>query len=312
MRLLRLDSYLIVAAALVLLGGCRPATYDIETATTPLIVGADTVYVVEHTAEAPGPTYLNLHDDENTAVSAALAVIGEHGGRLLELRHSDERRVRFVMDGVEYSIDPNRIFSSAGLDSTIVSNGSVSDAARREAASFAERILEIVGIDTLEALVTVHNNGPGEYSARSYAAGGPYAPDARFVHITSAIDEDDFFFVTTEWLYVELRDGGYNVVMQHPGTVTDDGSLSVLAADRRIPYANVEAEHGHFELQEEMLTFLRKVLARAGAPSEPMAGYLGRSMQFTNRSTASYASPKAGRERPSGRRSSSSSYAEAE
>ena len=74
-------------------------------------------------------------------------------------------------------------------------------------------------------------------------------------------DADDFFFVTAARLFDALAARGFTVVLQDNARVTDDGSLSVLAARRAQLYVNVEAQHGHRAEQTAMLRALLDVLA---------------------------------------------------
>src|SRR5687767_2169364 len=58
-------------------------------------------------------TMVNVHDDEQESVDAAVKVLEKQGGRLIELMHSGKRRIVYTVNGNQYSIDPNRIFSEA-------------------------------------------------------------------------------------------------------------------------------------------------------------------------------------------------------
>lgn len=245
----------------MVLAACAGGRHDISEDRIPLQVGSTTVDVVVHTASSPGLTYINLHDDENTAVQAAMQVLEQHGGTLIELQHGGERNVRFDLDDSTYAFDPNRIFTRAGVDSTLSRHGRLSPAASDAVAGFADSLLSIIGLDDRSTVVTVHNNTEDGYSARQYMEGGRYAVDARFVHIAAGIDADDFFFVTSDELYQSLRAQEFNVVMQDNALVTDDGSLSVLCGRRGIPYVNAEAQHGHLEEQQRMLLYLHAELA---------------------------------------------------
>src|SRR5690606_38163161 len=103
----------------------------------------------------------------------------------------------------------------------------------------------LVAVYAPEAVVvTLHNNTPDHYSARSYAEGGEYERDAEAVHLEPGVDPDDFFFVTERALFDILAAEGFNVVLQDNRRVTDDGSLSVWAARVGLPYVNGEAEPG--------------------------------------------------------------------
>ena len=75
-----------------------------------LTLGDSRIYLLEHAAGTRDLTMINLHDDENSGVEAALNFIENKGGRLYELSHSGERNVSFELDGVAYEFDPNRMF----------------------------------------------------------------------------------------------------------------------------------------------------------------------------------------------------------
>ncbi|HYE57974.1 MAG TPA: SapC family protein, partial [Rhodothermales bacterium] len=128
--------------------------------------------------------------------------------------------------------------------------------------SFADAVLARTGLDTARIVVTLHNNTEANYSTRSYLPGGEYAADAADVYLSPSADPDDFFFVTERPLFDALKRRGFNVVLQDNARVTDDGSLSVLAARRGQRYVNVEAQHGHRRQQERMIHALLDVLAR--------------------------------------------------
>jgi hypothetical protein len=56
-----------------------------------------------------------MHDDEHTSVEAAAEVLNGTGGTLFELSHTGERFIEFHLDSTRYAIDPNRIFTDAGV-----------------------------------------------------------------------------------------------------------------------------------------------------------------------------------------------------
>ena len=220
-----------------LLGGtaCGEATQEVVVERRTLAVGDSEVAVVIHEAEAPGLTFLNLHDDENTGVEAALNVIGRRGGRVVELQHGGERNVAFSAGDSSYAFDPNRIFTDRGAGLTLADLGDSSATALADVRAFADQLLAEIGLDTAGTLITLHNNTDERYSVLSYNEGGEYEADVLFVHIDEDRDPDDFFFVTDRRLYDRLRQGGFNAVLQDNARVTDDGSLSVYAGQRGAP-----------------------------------------------------------------------------
>jgi hypothetical protein len=218
------------------------------------------------TTEKPGSrfVYVNLHDDENTSVAAVQNVLSQSGGRLVELRHTGRRLVAFTLQGKEYRVDPNRIFTAAGLHLTLERQSEYSDDAALAARRFAEGLLSLYRIDRADAVIALHNNTPGMYSALSYAAGGIYARDAQDVFIRDGSDPDNFFFVTERVVFDALKRRGYNAVLQDNRLVTDDGSLSVYCGKANVRYVNVEAEHGSLKEQTQMIVDLKAILDELG------------------------------------------------
>lgn len=240
-----------------------------ETDTVVVAVGDLEVAVVTHTIVGPSGTSsafwaVNLHDDEGTSVEAALEVAAETGGVVVELQHTGERNAAFqVGNGGSCGADPNRIFTAAGLERTLASRSEspVPAACADAIRPLAEHVLTQTGLEGADVVVTLHNNTEDRYSAASYAPGAEYATDAADVTIRDGSDTDDFFFVTDKDLYDALAARGFNAVLQDNDAATDDGSLSVWAAQNGRPYVNVEAQHGHVAEQTRMIRALVEVLS---------------------------------------------------
>lgn len=219
------------------------ATYSEKT----FQVGSRTVVVADF-SKGEGLTFINLHDDENTSIEAAIDVIDRFGGKLLQLKHTGERNLEFRIGRTRYEVDPNRIFTDRGARESLQKFGRYSEESMKEVRTFAQKLVEGINSDVI---FTLHNNTDENYSAASYL--DEYKNDAEDVFIKEGSDPDDFFFVTERLFFDALKVRGFNVVLQNNETMTDDGSLSVLAAQRKIPYINIEAEHGHTEQQTRML-----------------------------------------------------------
>ena len=233
--------------------------YDITTELISLPIGQSTVDLVVHRADERGLAYLNLHDDEDTSVDAALALVRTHGGVVFELQHGGSRNLTFRLNDSSYTVDPNRIFTDSGIDLTLNRHGSTNTQAHEAVRSFSDSLLSLVGFREMAVVVTIHNNSEGGYSALSYDENGDLSSDARSVHLVPDEDPDDFFFVTTDALYDTLRARDANVVLQDNLLAQDDGSLSVLAGRDGIPYVNVEAQHDHVDVQRGMLALLHSL-----------------------------------------------------
>ncbi len=203
---------------------------------------------------------LNLHDDESTSVDAALDVTRTTGGWVVELQHSGDRNLDFVVGGETFTADPNRMFTAAGRAKTLAALSSATPEAEAALESFAATVLKAYTDLDPAVVVTLHNNTEDNYSVRSYASGGIYEADAEAVTLHPGTDADDFFFVTDRALYDALTARGFNAVLQDNARATDDGSLSVWAAQNDRPYVNVEAQHGHREEQARMIRALVEVI----------------------------------------------------
>jgi hypothetical protein len=242
--------------------------FRIEEDRTPVQVGDTPIAVVTYETGAPGLTYFSMHDDENTAVAATMGALRRRGGRLVEVRHTGERNLTFELNGNAYAFDPNRIFSDAGAEATLRDQGAFSEAALEAARAFSGCLLEEVGFQMLREqggpIVTVHNNKVGSYSAESYGRGGEHEREAERMRAKRETAPDDFFFVTEPRHYRLLQGGPFHVVLQDNAAMTDDGSLSVHAAQKGLPYINVEARRGHLREQIDMLAYLNERLAEEG------------------------------------------------
>ena len=82
-----------------------------------------------HESLSTSPTMLNVHDDEDTSVAAGLVNIKRFGGRIIELAHSGERLIKFNLEGKDFTFDPNRIFSDAGIRATLEAKSQYTEAA---------------------------------------------------------------------------------------------------------------------------------------------------------------------------------------
>ena len=225
-------------------------------------LGDTWVHLVDSVGSREGPTYLSLHENEQTAVAAARQVAERHGGRLMELRAQRKRLVTFMLAGTHYAFDPNRIFTSGGIARTLRRYGPYSPNAHAAVGQLAAAILARAAGRADAPLVAVHNNTAGDLSIASYRPGGTLHSEAAQVATSPARDPDDFFLVTESHVFERLRALSFNVALQSP-TATDDGSLSVYCQGR-LPYVNVEARFGHFAEQVRMLEAVHAALRVKG------------------------------------------------
>ena len=194
---------------------------------------------------------LNLHDDETTSVDAARAVLEETGGMLIRLDNRNNRFIEFSIHGKPYRFDPNRMFSVAGIRSNLGKLSKADPKAVEAIRQFGIYVLTKVPVTT-PTLIALHNNDEGRLTIDSYRPGSDYGPDAAQLTVQVSVDPDNFLFTTDSRLYRQLKDS-FNIVQQHNGRVSDDGSLSVFYGRMKRSYVNVETEYGQVDEQVRML-----------------------------------------------------------
>lgn len=201
----------------------------------------------------PSPTMVNVHDDENTSVRAGKAVLQESDGRLIELTHSGHRHVAFQLQGETYRFDPNRIFTDAGIRSTLTRQGKYSEAAHSAVRQFATEFIEAYALNRQPVIIALHNTDGRGLSINSYQTNRPLNTAAAKVHESASRNPGDFFYVTDERFFTWLQARDFNVMLQDNANVPDDGSMSVYFARLGIPYLNIEAHNDHLTEQTIMV-----------------------------------------------------------
>lgn len=193
------------------------------------------------------PFFLHLHHNEATAENSIHRYVAANGGASLVLHNNRQRNLAFTLSGKHYVADPNRIFTPQGIRQSLRLLSTIGDDAVQELGNLAKQLTVLLP-DSLP-LVAVHNNTDGAYSLLSYTPNGELASDAARVHHNPAMDADDFVLTTDEALFTYLQRQNINAVLQANATAADDGSLSVVMGKSGRCYANIEAEHGHDQVQ---------------------------------------------------------------
>jgi hypothetical protein len=228
-------------------------------------LGNDTKVKVAPTCYTPIPGiyFVHVHEDETTSVEAALEVLKARNlGCFVTLQHGNGRNIKFTLEGATYQFDPNRMFTHTGRMATLKKFGQVSPAAAEKIRLLAEYFTRTY-IDSCRLVVALHNNtNNGGLTIKSYDKGGDYANEAAEVYINPNEDPDDFVYTTTKQAFDFFKEQQLNVLLQRNQGVTDDGSLSVYAAQKGIDYINIEAEHGRTTQQKKMLEAAFAYIAR--------------------------------------------------
>jgi hypothetical protein len=190
--------------------------------------------------------YLLIHGNEETARQVLAAHLRTNPG-IAHLVTNHTRNVP-VPGGV---IDPNRMFSRAGAETSLRRlNPAWSNEQRAAALDRLDRVRGKL-VNTLTPppgglTFALHNNSEA-YSVNDEV------PISDASALNDRGNPHEFFLATAMEDYAVLAHSPYNVVLQSRKPADDDGSLSRLAARRGIRYVNLEVALGKAARQKEML-----------------------------------------------------------
>ncbi len=205
-----------------------------------------------------GIYFINLHANETTSIDATNQYLKKSNGSFIQLKNGDVRNVRFSLTNTLFKVDPNRIFTSDGIETTLKKNSTYTIDAAKVVTNFAQNIIDAMPQPKL--IIAMHNNTNNDFSISSYSKGKNEAINAAKLYINPAMDADDFIYTTELKIFNYLKGKKINVVLQKNKGFKDDGSLSVYCSQQKIPYINIEAQLGHLKEQLQMLEAISTVI----------------------------------------------------
>lgn len=228
--------------------------------TTQIKVSNLTINLVNYSYGKPKINFLAIHDDEDTGVKAAFEYIQFSGGSLLDCQYGGSRNFRFNYRGNNFLTDPNSIYTYEGIVMRLHKFGNAdNDEVLKQLELAGKTILNTYNARKTGYFFTLHNNAEGGFGISSYIKGNELGGTADSVHINPLMDPDDLIFVTDPGLFSGLKKENVNAVLQS-ADAPDDGSLSVYAMQNKIPYINVEVQHGHQYEHLRLIEIAVKVL----------------------------------------------------
>lgn len=239
----------------------HPPIFDgLKTDTSFIKLNNLNINLVKYSFGKPKINFLAIHDDEDTGIRAALEYIRFSGGTLIDSQYGDTRNFKFNHRGINFQTDPNSIYSYEGIVLGLEKYGNIdSDEVVEQLQATAQTILKYYDADKQGYMFTLHNNGDGGFGINSYLKGNPLEKTADSVYVNSDMDPDDLILVTELDLFNNFKKQKVNVVLQSEGG-PEDGSLSVYAMYKKIPYINVEVQHGHDYEHLRLIEIAIKVL----------------------------------------------------
>lgn len=231
-----------------------------------------------------GTVYFLPHNNELIAKEATRSHLDKNDGIMIEIRGQDDylrnkivfsnedeykkkRYIFFKAGDMVCAIDPNRIYTDAGIESTLndyFENRKIKQPGKekleeiyKEIRKFRDLIIAGIKKQKPSVVIAVHNNTPGRYGIDSYKKGnglyGEVVDESKELKdnpsVNDSSNKDNFFYVTEKGDFLNLRAKQYNVILQDsnktkPGGKGDDGSFSVYGQHNGIRYINIEAQDG--------------------------------------------------------------------
>lgn len=218
------------------------------------------INLVKYSYGKPKINFLAIHDDEDTGIKAAFEYIRFSGGSIIDCQYGGTRNYKFSYKGTNFQTDPNSIYSYGGVVMGLEKYSNIdSDDVIKQLQETSKMILNYYNAKKHGYIFTLHNNADGGFGILSYTEGSALEETADSVYVNPEMDPDDLILVTELALFNNFKKQNVNVILQSDAG-PEDGSLSVYAMNNKIPYINVEVQHGHQYEHLRLIEIAIKVL----------------------------------------------------
>lgn len=228
--------------------------------TSYIVIGDLNINLVKYSTSEPDIHFLTIHDNEDTGVKAAFQFMSINGGGIVDCQYGGVRNFKFLYNEETYQLDPNSIYTQKGIKIGLEKYGPSNDEVIKEISQAGKVIMNLYNPSKHGYIFTLHNNADGGFGVRSYLKGYELEGTADSVHINFELDPDDMVLVTELGLFNRLKKENVNVVLQSQNA-PDDGSLSIYAMQNKIPYLNVEVQHGHIDTHLNLINICAGIIA---------------------------------------------------
>lgn len=202
------------------------------------------INLVKYSFKPNGVKFLVVHDNENTGLKAGFEYMRWSGGEIIDSQYGGGRNYNFNYMDDPYHIDPNAIYTEIGVSSRLKKSEYSTNEVEKAIVNAGKQIVNFYDPIATGYILTLHNNANGGFGILSYLPGYDLSSTADSVYVNPNMDPDDLIYVTDARLFASFKKANVNVILQSKFS-TNDGSLSFYAMDNKIPYINVEVQHGH-------------------------------------------------------------------
>ena len=195
--------------------------------------------------------FIWIHGDEKTAAILLKRHLKDNYGTAFLIENN--KREVYIND---YMMDPNRIFSKAGLEKNLIKfNGNISKTAIYKMVNLIANDKEIffdrITPPNRGLLIALHNN----LHAYTIDDEIPLSTEISLKN-SEHPHHHNFFICTNRDDYNSLSKSPYNVVLQETNPEEDNGSLSWFANRKGVRFINIETRLGHLSTQTKMLQYI--------------------------------------------------------
>ena len=245
----------------------QPSIPAMKTDTSFIKIYKLKVNLVKYSFKPNGVKFLVVHDNENTGMRAGFEYMRWSGGELIDSQYGGGRDYVFDYMDDPYRIDPNAIYTKIGVASRLKKDEYSTNEVEKAIVNAGEQIVNFYDPVATGYILTLHNNAHGGFGITSYLPGYELSSTADSVYIKPNMDPDDLIYVTEARLFNSFKKANVNVILQSKFS-TNDGSLSFYAMENKIPYINVEVQHGHDDENLRLIEIAVKVLKEHGLVKE--------------------------------------------
>ena len=199
---------------------------------------------------------VSLHNDEEGFIENARRFVAEEGGALYVLQNGGRKDISVELLDHQVAFDPNEIFTLYGRKVFKPRKG-IYFKIDQYVAQFARFIVNELGQE--KHIIDIHGHLAGEKDITDYKKELKKFKDIRGVHHNPAKNPHTYFLTSDEGLYGQLREEGFNCVLQSNYKLRGDGSLNEYCRRINRLYVRVVTVQGDDAAQEEMLRALSRI-----------------------------------------------------
>jgi hypothetical protein len=217
-------------------------------------------------------TYFKIHDEETTASRTMRFVFNKYGGRFIEFINTsnlNNRNIYFIVNGIKYKIDPNRIFTDKGFAKMLkVYNPSYNKSNYPAVLNYIRKvrakILYHIRLRNNKPFFYIHTNKYYTVLSTKYLAKLNRRGRLFKIYRNGKLHPKVFLYMLRADDFNYFKKTGISCIFQKRGGSGDDGSLSYYAEKNvpRIRYITIETINEDYTVHIDIADKVGQYLSR--------------------------------------------------